>query len=91
MYADAAVLPRQTLHFKFLNQLSVVVTQLNMPREHEHSAYNFHSDLFLSGLERIIMVSRPSNYSILHPIPPLYSARLYLSFFRYLLVGLETN
>ena len=28
-----------------------------MPKEHEHSAYRFHTDLFLSGLERIILVS----------------------------------
>jgi hypothetical protein len=27
-----------------------------MPKEHEHSAYRFHTDLFLSGLERIILV-----------------------------------
>jgi hypothetical protein len=28
-----------------------------MPKEHEHSVYRFHTDLFLSGLERIILVS----------------------------------
>ena len=49
-----------------------------MPREHEHSAYNFHSDLFLSGLERIIMVSRPSIRIL---FPQLHSARPYLSSF----------
>lgn len=32
-----------------------------MPKEHEHSAYRFHSDLFLSGLERIILASTPIN------------------------------
>ena len=30
-----------------------------MPKEHEHSAYRFHTDLFLSGLERIILASSP--------------------------------
>jgi len=30
-----------------------------MPKEHEHSAYRFHTDLFLSGLERIILASIP--------------------------------
>ena len=30
-----------------------------MPKEHEHSAYRFHTDLFLSGLERIILESSP--------------------------------
>ena len=59
MYDCCWVVSGQTLHFKFINQLSAAATQLNMPREHECSAYNFHSDLFLSGLERIIMVSRP--------------------------------
>lgn len=68
VYADVRC-PRQTLHFKFINQLSVVVTQLDMPRDHECSAYNFHSDLFLSGLERIIMVSRSSIQSA-HPSAP---------------------
>lgn len=60
METNVLFFPRQTLHFKLLNQLSAVATQLNMSVEHECSAYNFHSDLFLSGLERIIMVSRPS-------------------------------
>ena len=32
-----------------------------MPKEHEHSAYRFHTDLFLSGLERIILVSLKMN------------------------------
>jgi hypothetical protein len=27
-----------------------------MPQDHDLSAYRFHSDLFLSGLERIILV-----------------------------------
>ena len=42
---------------------------MNLPRDHEHSAYNFHSDLFLSGLERIIMVSRPSYFFSTRPSP----------------------
>ena len=39
-----------------------------MPKEHEHSAYRFHTDLFLSGLERIILASSPFNQ------PPPYSS-----------------
>ena len=31
-----------------------------MSKEHEHSAYRFRTDLFLSGLERIILASSPS-------------------------------
>jgi hypothetical protein len=30
-----------------------------MPKDHELSAYRFHSDLFLSGFERIILVRLP--------------------------------
>ena len=30
---------------------------MNLPKEHDHSAYRFHADLFVSGLERIILVS----------------------------------
>ncbi len=35
-----------------------------MPKEHEHSAYRFHADLFLSGLERIVLVSTLSLTSV---------------------------
>lgn len=66
---EAEAMRYMTLHFKFINQLSVVAAQFNMPREHEHSAYNFHSDLFLSGLERIIMTGRRAStvyYPTLH-------------------------
>ena len=52
---------------------------MNMPRDHEHSAYNFHSDLFLSGLERIIMVSRPSVRSPPRP-SPIYHFYLVIGF-----------
>ena len=36
-----------------------------MPKEHEHSAYRFHTDLFLSGLERIILASSPFNHLLI--------------------------
>ena len=76
---------RQTLHFKFINQLCAVATQMNMPRDHEHSVYNFHSDLFLSGLERIIMVSRPSVRSIFSPPRPSPIYQFYL------VIGFKTD
>ncbi|KAF9648001.1 hypothetical protein BDM02DRAFT_3116191 [Thelephora ganbajun] len=66
---EAEAMRYMTLHFKFINQISVVATQLNMPREHQCSAYNFHSDLFFSGLERIIMTGRRAStvyYPTLH-------------------------
>ena len=46
------------MHFKFINAIASHVRALNMPREHEHSAYRFHQDMFLSGIERIISVRR---------------------------------
>jgi hypothetical protein len=46
----------QTTHLRFLNSIAKCVAALNMPKEHEHSAYRFHTDLFLSGLERVILV-----------------------------------
>ena len=36
-----------------------------MPKEHEHSAYRFHTDLFLSGLERIILASNTLSISFI--------------------------
>jgi hypothetical protein len=31
--------------------------ELNLPKEHELSAYQLHTDLFLSGIERILLVN----------------------------------
>lgn len=36
--------------------MSECVADLNMPKEHDLSAYRFHYDIFLSGFERIILV-----------------------------------
>lgn len=47
----------QTTQLKLVNAISKCVESLNMPKDHEHSAYRFHMDLFLSGFERIILVS----------------------------------
>ncbi|KAF9477186.1 hypothetical protein BDN70DRAFT_811098 [Pholiota conissans] len=58
-----------TTQLKLVNAISKCVEALNMPREHEHSAYRFHTDLFLSGLERIILISRKASttyYPTLH-------------------------
>lgn len=40
-----------------MNAIAKAAADLSLPKEHEHSAYRFHSDLFLSGIERIILVS----------------------------------
>jgi len=50
----------QTTHMKLINAIAKAAADLNLPKEQDHSAYCFHSDLFLSGLERIILVCRDS-------------------------------
>ncbi|KAG6853991.1 hypothetical protein C0991_011855 [Blastosporella zonata] len=58
-----------TTHLKLLNAISKATADLRLPKEHDHSAYRFHTDLFLSGLERIILISRKASttyYPTLH-------------------------
>ncbi|KAG6819528.1 hypothetical protein H0H93_011031 [Arthromyces matolae] len=58
-----------TTHLKLLNAISKAAADLKLPKEHDHSAYRFHSDLFLSGLERIIFIGRKASttyYPTLH-------------------------
>ncbi|RXW23275.1 hypothetical protein EST38_g2577 [Candolleomyces aberdarensis] len=58
-----------TTHLRFINAVAASAADLNMAKEHELSAYRFHSDLFLSGLERIILISRKASttyYPTLH-------------------------
>ncbi|KAG5646973.1 hypothetical protein DXG03_001696 [Asterophora parasitica] len=58
-----------TIHMKLINAISTTVADLSFPKEHDHSAYRFHDDLFLSGLERIILISRKASatyYPTLH-------------------------
>ena len=45
------------MHFKLLNCIAASAEHLNMPKEHELSAHRLHSDLFLSGIDRIVLVS----------------------------------
>lgn len=45
------------MHLKLMNAIAKAVADLNLPKDNELSAYRFHSDMFLSGLERIILVS----------------------------------
>lgn len=46
----------QTTHFKLLNAIAKSSADLKLPKENELSAYRFHSDMFASGIERIILV-----------------------------------
>ncbi|KAG8213095.1 armadillo-type protein, partial [Butyriboletus roseoflavus] len=58
-----------TTHLKLINAISRSVHDLNLSREHEMSAHRFHTDLFASGFERIILISRKAStayYPTLH-------------------------
>ncbi|KAJ7762045.1 armadillo-type protein [Mycena maculata] len=58
-----------TTHLKLINAIAKSVAELNMLKDNEHSAYRFHADLFLSGFERIILISRKASttyYPTLH-------------------------
>ncbi len=44
------------MHLKFVNAIASYAHALNLPKEHEHSAYRFHHDMFQSGVERILSV-----------------------------------
>ena len=64
----------QTTQLKLVNAISKCVESLNMPKDHEHSAYRFHMDLFLSGFERIILVSAVyTTYGAQIQIKPCFS------------------
>ncbi|KAF7316606.1 Drf-GBD domain-containing protein [Mycena chlorophos] len=58
-----------TTHLRLLNAICKSVADLNLPKDNELSAHRFHSDLFLSGFERIILISRKASttyYPTLH-------------------------
>jgi hypothetical protein len=53
---DLQFLSEQTMHLKLLNAIARSAHELNLSKEHDMSAHRFHSDLFASGFERIILV-----------------------------------
>ncbi|EIW57226.1 uncharacterized protein TRAVEDRAFT_168855 [Trametes versicolor FP-101664 SS1] len=58
-----------TMHLKFVNAIASYAHALNLPKEHEHSAYRFHHDMFQSGVERILSIARKASttyYPTLH-------------------------
>ncbi|KAH9944810.1 armadillo-type protein [Amylocystis lapponica] len=58
-----------TTHLKFINALAQSARGLALPPTHELSAYRLHNDLFLSGLERILLMARKASttyYPMLH-------------------------
>jgi hypothetical protein len=61
----------QTTHFRLLNAFVKAAQDLNMSKEHEFSAHHLHTDLFLSGIERIILVmslNMASWFPLAHPV-----------------------
>jgi hypothetical protein len=57
------------MHFRFINALASAAADLNLPKDQELSAFQFHTDLFLSGFERILLVARKAStayYPTLH-------------------------
>lgn len=50
------MLALQGTHFKYLNAYCRAAEELHYPPQHPLSAYQFHRDLFASGMDRIIMV-----------------------------------
>ncbi|KAF5382020.1 hypothetical protein D9615_004437 [Tricholomella constricta] len=65
-----------TTHMKLINAISTATADLNLPKDHDHSAYRLHTDLFLSGLERIILISRKASAT--------YYPNLHLELARYI-------
>ncbi|KAG6334491.1 hypothetical protein ID866_4602 [Astraeus odoratus] len=58
-----------TTHLRFINSIAKLVHELNIEKDHELSALRFHTDLFASGLERIILIARKASatyYPTLH-------------------------
>ncbi|EEB92106.1 hypothetical protein MPER_09435 [Moniliophthora perniciosa FA553] len=58
-----------TTHLKFINSIAQAAADMNLANDHDLSAYRLHSDLFLSGFERIILISRKASttyYPTLH-------------------------
>ncbi|KAG8860795.1 hypothetical protein FRB91_000582 [Serendipita sp. 411] len=58
-----------TTHFKLLNGVGRAAAELDLPSDHELSASKYHHDLFMSGMERIVAISRKAStmyYPTLH-------------------------
>jgi len=58
-----------TAHLRLLNAFVKAAQDLNMPKEHELSAHQLHVDLFLSGIERVLLIARKASttyYPTLH-------------------------
>lgn len=57
-----------TAQFRLLNAIAKCAQNLNLPKEHELSPHRFHSDLFLSGIDRILLVGLLLLPYLTHPL-----------------------
>ncbi|KAI5119012.1 hypothetical protein M0805_004421 [Coniferiporia weirii] len=72
-----------TTHLKFINGVAKSAAGLNLPKDDELSSYRFHSDLFASGIERIILVARKASTT--------YYPNLHLEIARYVSLALQAQ
>ncbi|PSS36748.1 hypothetical protein PHLCEN_2v1379 [Hermanssonia centrifuga] len=71
-----------TTHFKLLNSIAKAAQDLNVSKEHELSAHRLHSDLFLSGIDRILLLA--SSVQIARKASTTYYPTLHLEIARYI-------
>ncbi|CAL1716994.1 unnamed protein product [Somion occarium] len=58
-----------TIQFRLINAIANAAQELNLPKEHELSPHRLHSDFFLSGIDRILLIARKASttyYPTLH-------------------------
>ncbi|KAI0322116.1 armadillo-type protein [Amylostereum chailletii] len=58
-----------TSHFRLMNAIAKAALDLGLPKDNELSAHRLHTDFFLSGLERIMLIARKASttyYPTLH-------------------------
>ncbi|KZV59875.1 hypothetical protein PENSPDRAFT_644700 [Peniophora sp. CONT] len=72
-----------TSHFRLLNAVSKAAQDLGRPQDHPDSAYQLHTDLFLSGLERILLIARKASAT--------YYPTLHLEIARYTALATQTR
>jgi len=63
-----------TTHLRLINAISKAVEDLGLPKESELSPHRFHSDMFLSGIDRVLVIARKAS-TIYYPTLHLEIAR----------------
>ncbi|THH03641.1 hypothetical protein EW145_g6122 [Phellinidium pouzarii] len=73
----------EAMGYLLLNAVAKSAADLNLPKDDEFSAHRFHSDLFASGIERIILVARKASTT--------YYPTLHLEIARYVYLALQAR